>query len=319
MVLVWELFGRELHIIAAPNLCSTNSSTSFSTPTFAGPTAVVYLFGRLCCHTLSPSPTPLARVQCHWSTPPTRVGSRRDSDRGPSRPGIWSYSISRSCTAISSLDKHGSVTLLRHFTSGKLSSYEVRAQCLSLSTFTFYHHTTSHCLFVCGALALFLSSGARALISLPQMPTTNIQLQNMANHDSLIDVKNTPKTDIPAEEPITLTGTRRHHGDDPEMEGLTLYEKKALLVNRELNSHGMGKYQWYIFFLCGFGYLIDLLYAQAFGLVEPAIQQEFGFNGMFNSYLLDLLGCAWVCSRFDTDKASGNIFSSFSAGLTAGV
>ncbi len=68
------------------------------------------------------------------------------------------------------------------------------------------------------------------------------------------------------------------HLRDPEMEGLTLYEKKALLVNRELDSHGMGKYQWYIFFLCGFGYLVDLLYAQAFGLVEPAIQQEFGFG-----------------------------------------
>ena len=50
--------------------------------------------------------------------------------------------------------------------------------------------------------------------------------------------------------------------DDPELEGLTLYEKKAHLVNRELNSHGMGRYQWYIFFLCGFGYFIDLLYAQ---------------------------------------------------------
>lgn len=33
--------------------------------------------------------------------------------------------------------------------------------------------------------------------------------------------------------------------NDPEMAGLTLYEKKALLVNRELDSHGMGKYQWY--------------------------------------------------------------------------
>ena len=31
--------------------------------------------------------------------------------------------------------------------------------------------------------------------------------------------------------------------NDPEMEGLTLYEKKALLVNRELDNHGMGKYQ----------------------------------------------------------------------------
>ena len=49
---------------------------------------------------------------------------------------------------------------------------------------------------------------------------------------------------------------------DPEFENLTLYEKKALIVNRELNSHGMGRYQWYIFFLCGFGYFIDLLYAQ---------------------------------------------------------
>ncbi len=32
--------------------------------------------------------------------------------------------------------------------------------------------------------------------------------------------------------------------DDPEMDGLTLYEKKALLINREFNAHGMGKYQW---------------------------------------------------------------------------
>ena len=124
------------------------------------------------------------------------------------------------------------------------------------------------------------------------MPTTNIQLHDMANDESLINVRDTPKTGIPAEEPITLTDSRRHHGDDPEMEGLTLYEKKALLVNRELNSHGMGKYQWYIFFLCGFGYLIDLLYAQAFGLVEPAIQQEFGFSGMFNLCRVDFLGYA---------------------------
>lgn len=33
--------------------------------------------------------------------------------------------------------------------------------------------------------------------------------------------------------------------NDPDMDGLSLYEKKALLVNRELDSHGMGKYQWY--------------------------------------------------------------------------
>ncbi|KAL8934777.1 MAG: hypothetical protein Q9211_005053 [Gyalolechia sp. 1 TL-2023] len=85
--------------------------------------------------------------------------------------------------------------------------------------------------------------------------------------------------------------------NDPEMDGLTLYEKKALLVNRELNSHGMGKYQWSIFFLCGMGYMVDLLYAQAFGLVEPAMKQELGFS----------------------TPESGNLFSSFNAGLCAGA
>lgn len=33
---------------------------------------------------------------------------------------------------------------------------------------------------------------------------------------------------------------------DPELEGLTLYEKKALLVNRELDRQGMGRYQWMV-------------------------------------------------------------------------
>jgi len=31
-----------------------------------------------------------------------------------------------------------------------------------------------------------------------------------------------------------------------ELEGLTLYEKKCVLINREIDSHGMGRYQWYI-------------------------------------------------------------------------
>lgn len=35
----------------------------------------------------------------------------------------------------------------------------------------------------------------------------------------------------------------------------------------------------HIWGLCGLGYMIDLLYAQAFGLVAPALQQELGFSG----------------------------------------
>ena len=84
---------------------------------------------------------------------------------------------------------------------------------------------------------------------------------------------------------------------DPQLEGLTLYEKKAVIINRELDAMGMGRYQWMIFFLCGFGYMLDLLWAQAFGLVATPLQQELGFS----------------------DVQLGNIFTSFSAGLTAGA
>ena len=64
-----------------------------------------------------------------------------------------------------------------------------------------------------------------------------------------------------------------------EMEGLTLYEKKCVLINREIDNNGMGKYQIYIWCLCGFGYLLDLLWAQAFGLVLSPLEQELGFPG----------------------------------------
>ncbi|MCJ1473930.1 hypothetical protein MMC13_002586 [Lambiella insularis] len=83
----------------------------------------------------------------------------------------------------------------------------------------------------------------------------------------------------------------------PETEKLSLYEKKALLVNRELDSHGMGRYQWWIFFLCGFGYFIDLVWVHAFGLTAKPLQDEFGFG----------------------DNGLGRLFSVFAIGLTIGA
>lgn len=64
-----------------------------------------------------------------------------------------------------------------------------------------------------------------------------------------------------------------------ELAGMTLYEKKCILINHEIDSNGMGRYQIYIWFLCGFGYLLDLLWAQAFGLVLGPLEQELGFAG----------------------------------------
>ncbi|KAF3352408.1 Actin cytoskeleton-regulatory complex protein END3 [Verticillium dahliae VDG1] len=88
------------------------------------------------------------------------------------------------------------------------------------------------------------------------------------------------------------------HGVDLQgLDGLTLYEKKCVLINREIEYQGMGRYQWYIWCLCGFGYLLDLLWAQAFGLALSPLQQELGFS----------------------NSESGNIGTSFNAGMTAGA
>ena len=67
--------------------------------------------------------------------------------------------------------------------------------------------------------------------------------------------------------------------DESEMAGMTLFEKKCHLINKEIDAMGMGKYQWCLWCLCGFGYLLDLLWAQAFGLILTPIQQELGVAG----------------------------------------
>lgn len=104
-----------------------------------------------------------------------------------------------------------------------------------------------------------------------------------------------------------------------QIQGRSLYEKKCMIVNREIERMGMGKYQWYVWGLCGLGYFIDLLWAQAFGLVLSSLQQEFGFDSeSLPSPALLLGGDADSC-RCSPETASGNISSSFNAGLTAGT
>ncbi|KAG8791272.1 hypothetical protein FRC12_009699 [Ceratobasidium sp. 428] len=78
---------------------------------------------------------------------------------------------------------------------------------------------------------------------------------------------------------------------------LTAYDRKSLLVNHQLDRMGMGRYQWFVVGLCAMGYMLDLLWAQAFGLIAPPLQKELGFS----------------------DTEMGNIFTSFSAGLCAGA
>lgn len=47
--------------------------------------------------------------------------------------------------------------------------------------------------------------------------------------------------------------------------------RQALIVCREIDKMGFGRYQICIWFLCGFGYFLDLAWAQGVGLIATAV------------------------------------------------
>ncbi|KAJ5863697.1 uncharacterized protein N7529_005613 [Penicillium soppii] len=56
------------------------------------------------------------------------------------------------------------------------------------------------------------------------------------------------------------------------------YDRKAKVINRALQDIGMGRYQWQLFFLCGFGWTADNLWLQGVALTLTPISYEFGIS-----------------------------------------
>ncbi|KAE8358177.1 hypothetical protein BDV27DRAFT_169668 [Aspergillus caelatus] len=52
------------------------------------------------------------------------------------------------------------------------------------------------------------------------------------------------------------------------------YRLKSELVGRCMEDIGMGKFQWKLFFVTGFGWIVDNFASQGIGSVQPPIQQE---------------------------------------------
>lgn len=56
------------------------------------------------------------------------------------------------------------------------------------------------------------------------------------------------------------------------------YDRKAKVINKAIQDIGMGKYQWQLFVLCGFGWLADNLWLQGVALSLNSLSQEFGIS-----------------------------------------
>ncbi|KAF8689799.1 Sugar transporter, partial [Rhizoctonia solani] len=60
-----------------------------------------------------------------------------------------------------------------------------------------------------------------------------------------------------------------------------VYQAKAELLNAAIQEIGMGKYQWHLFIVTGFGWLADNLWPIVTGLILAPVVQEFNAKGPF--------------------------------------
>ncbi|KAH7925003.1 MFS general substrate transporter [Leucogyrophana mollusca] len=62
-----------------------------------------------------------------------------------------------------------------------------------------------------------------------------------------------------------------------------VYQAKAHILSRSIQEIGMGRYQWYLFVVAGFGWFADSVWPLLSGLILTPVVYEFHFNGPFLS------------------------------------
>ncbi|KAG1873348.1 MFS general substrate transporter [Suillus tomentosus] len=62
-----------------------------------------------------------------------------------------------------------------------------------------------------------------------------------------------------------------------------VYQAKARILNHAIQDIGMGRYQWYLFVVTGFGWFADSVWPLLSGLILAPVVNEFHFNGPFLS------------------------------------
>lgn len=73
------------------------------------------------------------------------------------------------------------------------------------------------------------------------------------------------------------------YADDDEDAVDPVYQAKARLLNEAIQEIGMGRYQWSLFLVAGFGWFADSVWPLLSGLILAPVLSEFSFNGPFLS------------------------------------
>ncbi|EAU32826.1 conserved hypothetical protein [Aspergillus terreus NIH2624] len=78
---------------------------------------------------------------------------------------------------------------------------------------------------------------------------------------------------------LTLEALRAQVESDVAASGHdSVYDRKAKVINKAIQDIGMGRYQWELFVLCGFGWIADNLWLQGVALTLTPLSMEFGVS-----------------------------------------
>ncbi|EIW78205.1 MFS general substrate transporter [Coniophora puteana RWD-64-598 SS2] len=94
-----------------------------------------------------------------------------------------------------------------------------------------------------------------------------------ASHSSLDRVHSDEKTDKKGDYDIQAETHDVYQDDDGSID--PVYQAKAKILNDALQEIGMGKYQWFLFVVAGFGWLSDNLWPIVTGLILTPVVNEF--------------------------------------------
>lgn len=101
--------------------------------------------------------------------------------------------------------------------------------------------------------SLFSSPSYRPLSSSSQLasPTRDPAAETLLEPTDSIDMGKSPESPDGHDVSPPSDGFKQPLSEVEELQGHTLYEKKCIVVNRAIDGMGMGRYQWYIWGLCG--------------------------------------------------------------------
>jgi MFS family permease len=66
---------------------------------------------------------------------------------------------------------------------------------------------------------------------------------------------------------------------DAEYSNMVEVEGNVHVINAFLDKVGMGRYQWHLWVLCGFGWIADQMLLQMLAVIQPRVQAEFNLDG----------------------------------------